>query len=351
MRALLAIADPAVALDVEQLLALADPPLATALDRARWMVALSEPDLLVVDAGLPGAADLVAGVAEDSPTSVLVVAREGALTDVPTLLRRGADGFLTVPNNALVATMALEAALLSRARRRASRIEVESTKWQLSTTGDDLRRDLERERVRARDLAMTLTRVERSYIDTVRSLAIAVDVVDPTTSRPIERVAEVAESLAALVDPEPASEPHLGIGFLLHDLGEIAVPHDLLTRPGPLSPAELAAVREHALVGAALVEQIELLRPIAPIIRHHHERWDGSGYPHGLAGDKIPVGARIFAVADAADAMLHDRPYRRALPPEQARAELLSGAGTQFDPNVVDAFMTLMTSSSVSPFS
>jgi response regulator RpfG family c-di-GMP phosphodiesterase len=314
------------------------------------MVALSEPDLLVVDAAVTWAAELVAGVPDDAPTSVLVVARDGSVADVPTLLRRGADGFLTVPANTLTATMALEAALLSRARRRASRIEVETARWQLSSLGDDLRRDLERERVRARDLAMTLTRVERSYIDTVRSLAIAVDVVDPTTSRPIERVAEVAESLAALVDPALASEPHLGIGFLLHDLGEIAVPHDLLTKPGPLSAAELAAVREHSLVGAALVEQIDLLRPIAPIIRHHHERWDGKGYPHGLAGERIPVGARIFAVADAADAMMHDRPYRRAMPTDEALAELRRGAGTQFDPTVVDAFLTLVSSSRVSPF-
>lgn len=350
MRALLAVADRMVAADVEAVLGLADAAVATELDRARWMVGLSEPDLLVVDSAVTWAAELVAGVPEDSPTTVLVVSREVSLSEVPTLLRRGADGFLALPSTAVGATTSLEGALLSRARRRASRIEADTTRWRLATVGDDLRRDLERERVRARDLAMTLSRFERSYVDTVRSLAIAVDVMDPTTSRPIERVAEVAESLAALVDPALAAEPHLGIGFLLHDLGEIAVPHDLLTRPGPLSRAELVAVREHALVGAALVEQIELLRPIAPIIRHHHERWDGNGYPHALAGEAIPIGARIFAVADAADAMLHDRPYRRALPPERARGELERGAGTQFDPTVVEAFFALMSSSSVSPF-
>jgi ribonuclease P protein subunit RPR2 len=350
MRALLVMAEAERAAEVTGLLALQDPATAGDLDRARWMVGLSEPDLLVIDAAFPWAADLITVVAEDSGTSVLVVAQGSAVVDVPTLLRRGADGFLDLPSQSLVATMALEAALLSRARRRASRIEIEGARWQLSATGEELRRDLERERVRARDLAMTLTRVERSYVDTVRSLAIAVDVMDPTTSRPIERVAEVAESLAALVDPALASEPHLGIGFLLHDLGEIAVPHELLTRPGPLSHAELAAVRQHSLVGAELVEQIDLLRPIAPIIRHHHERWDGSGYPYGLAGEAIPVGARIFAVADAADAMLHDRPYRNALPLEQATEELHRGAGAQFDPTVVDAFMTLMSSSRVSPF-
>ena len=350
MRALLCVADRRRASEVQALLALHEPTFATELDRARWMAGLSEPDLLVVDAALSWASELVASVAEDSSTAVLILAEDGAIVDVPTLLRRGADGFLNLPTNSLVATMALEAALLSRARRRASRIEVESARWQLDAMGEDLRRDLKRERVRARDLAMTLTRVERSYLDTVRSLAIAVDAMDPSTSRPIERVAEVAESLAALVDPALASEPHLGIGFLLHDLGEIAVPHELLTKQGPLSPAELAAVREHSLVGASLVEQIDLLRPIAPIIRHHHERWDGTGYPYGLAGADIPVGARIFAVADAADAMLHDRPYRKALPVEAATEELRRGAGTQFDPTVVDAFLTLMSSSKVSPF-
>jgi HD-GYP domain-containing protein (c-di-GMP phosphodiesterase class II) len=130
-------------------------------------------------------------------------------------------------------------------------------------------------------------------------------------------------------------------GALLHDVGKIGVPDDILRKAGPLNSSEWATMRRHPSYGARIVEDIPYLESVAVIIKHHHERWDGAGYPDGLRGDEIPCGARMFAVADAFDAMTADRPYRKALDAVSARAEVLLSSGTQFDPRVVEAFMRI----------
>jgi HD-GYP domain-containing protein (c-di-GMP phosphodiesterase class II) len=137
--------------------------------------------------------------------------------------------------------------------------------------------------------------------------------------------------------PEDQIE-HIGRGALLHDIGKIGVPDSILLKPGPLTQAEWAEMRRHPEVGYRILQAIDFLRPAAEIVLAHQERWDGGGYPHKLRGEAIPLGARIFAIADTLDAMTSDRPYRKAATFVEARMEISRCGGTQFDPRCVQAF-------------
>jgi len=199
------------------------------------------------------------------------------------------------------------------------------------------------ERAQRRITEDALARLEASYRTTVRALAAALELRDDQTGAHAERVTELALRLAAHVAPELASDPELEYGFLLHDLGKIGVPDAVVLKPGPLDPDEMEAMRRHVELGDQIVARIPYLGGLArDVITAHHERWDGKGYPRGLAGEDIPLPARIFAVVDTFDAMTNDRPYRQALPVEVALTEIRSGAGSQFDPEVVLAFASLV---------
>ena len=142
-----------------------------------------------------------------------------------------------------------------------------------------------------------------------------------------------------MIDPALAADPALEYGFLLHDIGKIGVPDQILLKPGPLSEAEWRLMKAHTLLGAQMIGGVNFLHDAGvQVVRSHHERWDGSGYPDELAGDEIPIGARIFAVADAVDAITNHRPYREARSWRACRQEIVAERGKQFDPDVVDAF-------------
>ena len=130
---------------------------------------------------------------------------------------------------------------------------------------------------------------------------------------------------------------------LLHDVGKIGVPHTILRKPGRLTDAEFAIVKQHVVLGEVLIREIPSLEEVRSAVVSHHERWDGGGYPHGLRGESIPLLGRIIAVADAYSAMTSDRPYRKSLSPEEAVAELRQCAGTQFDPQLVELFVAGLT--------
>ena len=134
----------------------------------------------------------------------------------------------------------------------------------------------------------------------------------------------------------------IGLAALLHDIGKGLIPEALLRKPGPLTEEERAMVQQHPVHGAAIVAALPGMQELSLLIRHHHERWDGTGYPDGLAGEQIPLGARVIAVVDVWDALTHDRPYRRALGLAEARAIMLDGRGTQFDSELIDRFLTLI---------
>jgi HD-GYP domain-containing protein (c-di-GMP phosphodiesterase class II) len=202
-----------------------------------------------------------------------------------------------------------------------------------------------RERDQRSKVEEAVARLEESYATTVRALASALELRDDGTGAHADRVTTLALLLAAQVAPDLTADPELEYGFLLHDLGKIGVPDAILLKPGPLTRREMEEMRYHPILGEKIVGRIPYLSGVArQIVAAHHEHWDGEGYPRGLAGEQIPLGARIFAVADAFDAMTNDRPYRKALTFQVALSEILTGAGTQFDPELVDAFIELAPS-------
>jgi HD-GYP domain-containing protein (c-di-GMP phosphodiesterase class II) len=209
----------------------------------------------------------------------------------------------------------------------------ELARAQLNRYAIDLRRSYERELRRSKELQ------ERS-VATVRALATAVAERDNGTGNHIQRVHDLGLLLAREVVPEEAEDPELAYGFILHDIGKVAVPDAVLRKPGPLDRDEWELMKAHPEVGARILDPLPFLRRAREVVLHHHERWDGNGYPHRLGGEKIPLWARIFAVADAVDAMTRARPYG-PVPLEAALAELSSQAGTQFDPRCVASFLAL----------
>ncbi len=216
--------------------------------------------------------------------------------------------------------------------------QLEAAQRQLLVFARELNQLYQAERARAAELETAHERLHESYLDMIRTLAFVVEAKDPGTRAHLARTHDYAVALAEAVDPTLAADERLRDGFLLHDVGKLGIPEAILNKPGPLDEAEWEIMRTHPVLGVQMVAGIKSLGHAVEVIRCHHERWDGGGYPAGLRGEQIPIGARIFSVADAFDAMTSDRPYRRALPFDRAFQEILDGAGSQFDPLVVAAF-------------
>jgi putative nucleotidyltransferase with HDIG domain len=193
-------------------------------------------------------------------------------------------------------------------------------------------------RERSRALLESYERLEESSLEAIESLNATVEAKDPDTAGHSLRVQRVALAIAAQLDLSAQQVDALRFGSLFHDIGKIAVPDGILVKPAKLDYWEYAQMKTHSAEGARIVGKFGRLRDAVPIIRHHHERCDGSGYPDGLAGDAIPLEAAIVGLADAWDAMTTDRPYHRALSGDEALMEVRAGRGTQFSPVVVDAF-------------
>lgn len=201
-----------------------------------------------------------------------------------------------------------------------------------------------RERAERRRAEEALRRLEAAYGTTVLALSVALELRDDQTGGHAERVSSLALELARHVIPDLAHDPELEYGFLLHDVGKIGIPDAILLKPGTLTTREREIMQRHPDLGERIMARIPYLRGVASeVVSAHHERWDGQGYPDRIAGERIPLAARVFALADAWDAMTNDRPYRNALPPEAARREVAEGRGTQFDPDLVDPFLALVS--------
>jgi HD-GYP domain-containing protein (c-di-GMP phosphodiesterase class II) len=212
---------------------------------------------------------------------------------------------------------------------------------QLLAFAHDLNEIYRRERARTQQLEAALRELEESYLATVRTLAFVVEAKDAHTRSHLDRAHDYAVALAQRVAPELAQDQTLRYGFFLHDIGKIGIPERILSKPGPLTDEEWAIMRTHPVLGAQILSPVKFLHPALPVVEAHHERWDGAGYPRGLRGEEIPLGARIFALVDAFDAMTSDRPYRRALTFDRAAEQIARSAGSQFDPEVVRAFVDL----------
>jgi putative nucleotidyltransferase with HDIG domain len=220
-----------------------------------------------------------------------------------------------------------------RLRRRLAAAEREAadSARQLERYAADLRETFKAER----DQAQQLT---RSYMATVRALSNAVEARDAYTGKHAERVTGFAIEIARELGLPAPDAPEVEFGFLLHDVGKLAIPDSILFKPAPLTSEERALMSQHPVVGAEIMRDIEFLAEASKVVRSHHERWDGDGYPDRLAGEEIPLNARVFAVADVFDALTTNRPYRVALSFAQARAMIEAQSGRHFDPEVVVAF-------------
>jgi HD-GYP domain-containing protein (c-di-GMP phosphodiesterase class II) len=220
-------------------------------------------------------------------------------------------------------------AQLMRTERQAS-----ARQHQLERYAADLREIFKQERARAQEL-------RESYKATVRALSNAVEARDAYTGKHAERVTAYGIALAEAAGIDIETLPGIEFGFLLHDVGKVAVPDAILFKPGSLSDDEFATIARHPVIGSEILRDVEFLGDGKLVVLHHHERWDGRGYPDRLSGDEIPLAARVFAVADALDALTTDRPYRRGTHFSRAREEIRSNSGSQFDPAVVAAFDTI----------
>jgi ribonuclease P protein subunit RPR2 len=300
----------------------------TASDVARFW----RPSAVILDIRLPGK-DGIAFCRElkldagFSPAVVLLTGTENGEGDAKAA---GADGILRKPFSPLELL-----GLVDRLTGEGRQLLVEAPQRsdeQIVLYARDLARLVDVERAQRRLL-------QQAYRETVTALADALEAKDPLTGLHAMRVQRYALELTEAVDSGLLDDPSVEYGFLLHDVGKIGLPDQIVNKPGPLTKDELRLVQRHPIVGAKLLAGVALLRGEGlRVVRSHHERWDGAGYPDHLAETEIPLGARIFAVADTLDAMTSDRPYRRALRWEDAAEEIVAQTGRQFDPGVVAAF-------------
>ena len=265
------------------------------------------PNLLLLDVGLPGlnGLDVCRRLRADPRTvalPIILVTGQTASRDAVAGLDAGADDFVRKPYD--------EAELMARIRS-----------------------------------VLRLARVTAEMIGAhgvIAALANAVEAKDSTTELHCQRLASLAHQLGMAAGLEPASLKGLVFGALLHDIGKIGVSDAILNKPGPLSREEWAEMRLHPIIGERICEPLATASQFSAIVRHHHERWDGAGYPDGLRGELIPLGARIVGLVDAFDAIIHDRPYRPARTVADALDELRRESGAQFDPELVDLFLPMV---------
>jgi putative nucleotidyltransferase with HDIG domain len=305
------------------------------VDGAIAAIARRTPDVIVLDVNLPGmdGVTFARGLqAAEETKQIGIVLLTGGDLDQQRGRDAGAAAVVRKPFSPLELLAAVERAAGSVPPALLAEAPETGRNDQLLLYAGDVRRLLEVERRQRRHL-------ERSYRETLGALANALESRDFGTGRHSLRVQRYAWELTGAVAPELLTDPSVEFGYLLHDIGKIGIPDHILQKPGPLTGEERLVMETHTTLGAQIVAGVGMLEGNGMmIVRHHHERWDGHGYPSGLRGERIPLAARIFAVADALDAMTNDRPYRVAGDWEAACQELIDGAGGQFDPTVVEAF-------------
>jgi putative nucleotidyltransferase with HDIG domain len=325
-RALLRTTFEAVDVDVEE---------AGGAAEAAELIERSAPEVIVLDVSMPG----IDGIAfcrelKGSPATrdIRIVLLTG-LDDVEDVAgAAGADALLLKPFRPLELLAVVERLAGGRVGVAMRKPRGRSEEEQLLLYARDLRDLVELERGQRALL-------ESAYRETVSALASALETKDTGTRQHSQRVQLYAMELARTLDPLVAGHPSVEYGFLLHDIGKIGIPDEILRKPSPLNEQEWRLMQKHTVLGAQMLGGVAFLRgPGVEIVRSHHERWDGDGYPDNLVGEEIPLGARIFAVADALDAITSHRPYRDAQSWRVAHKAIIAESGKQFDPQVVDAF-------------
>jgi response regulator RpfG family c-di-GMP phosphodiesterase len=341
LRILLVDDDPALRTLLRTTFELADVAVAEAenAESARRKIRAARPDVIVLDVNMPGLTGLelcaeLKGSAKTKEIPIVLLTGTSDSTSVEAV-RAGADAFVRKPFSPLELLAVAErlAGGLYGVPFRATKKRGDGPQEELLLYARDLRHLLELERGQ-REL------LQNAYMATVSALASALESKDTGTRAHSQRVQSYATALAETIgDEDVMGDQSTPYGFLLHDVGKIGIPDGILRKPGPLSRAERRRMQTHTVLGEALLSGVAFLKGGGlRIVRSHHERWDGRGYPDGLVRDEIPLGARIFAVADALDAMTSHRPYRRAMSWSSARKEIVEQRKRQFDPHVVDAF-------------
>ena len=302
-------------------------------ERARDVIRFWQPGIVLLDVGLPGLDGLSfcaeLGRSEEQADTAVILLTGEEISDTAARMA-GARAVVHKPFSpldllALIARVVDERAFVSGVEAREDA--------QLLMYARDLSNVAQTER-RQRQL------LQNAYRETAMALADAVDVRDRGTGEHAQRVRRYALRLAEVIDPSLLLDPSLEYGFLLHDVGKIGISDEILLKEGPLDAEERELVHRHPVIGAQILCNVAMLQGGGiEVVRHHHERWDGAGYPDRLAGEQIPLGARIFAVADTLDAMTSTRPYRAALDWSVAVEEIEAQSGRQFDPEVVQAFL------------
>ena len=257
----------------------------------------------------------------DDTIGFIILTGAGTLEGAVQALRQNASDYLLKPFNIDEIRIAAQRALQHRRLLRENRTY---------------------QRLLEQRVAEQAQEIERMFVDALLTIANAVEARDGYTGEHVERVTCYTVAIGRKLGLSLENLRHLWVGGLLHDVGKIGIPDEVLKKPGKLTVSEYEIMKRHPLISAAIVERSAFLRPALPGILHHHERWDGGGYPYGLAGTDIPLQGRILSVADTYDAIITTRPYREKRSPSEAIAELRRCSGSQFDAEVVDAFVEAM---------
>ncbi|HLZ52493.1 MAG TPA: HD domain-containing phosphohydrolase [Candidatus Acidoferrum sp.] len=287
-------------------------------------------DVVISDLRMPGidGMELLAEARRHHPhVAFLIVTGNDDVEVGVQAMRSGADDYLVKPLLDCVVIASLERSLRKRQLER----QVENYRQHLETMVEE----------RTGQLRAALQQVERSYEHTLQALGTAIDLRDDETAGHSRRVCCYSLEIASAIRLSDLQLSNIARGAYLHDIGKLGIPDSILLKPGPLTPGERERMQQHVRIGFDIVKGIPFLADAAEILLTHHERFDGSGYPRGLKKDEIPIGGKIFAVADAFDAITTDRPYRRASSFESARETIRRLAGSQFDPQVVDVFLNV----------
>lgn len=297
---------------------------------ATQQLASGQFDVVLSDLNMPGGTglDLASWMTREKPGTPLVLVTGANEVRLATrALKSGVSDYIVKPFEIEELLRSLNAAV--EEKRNARHAEERQSRLEKVVAGQ------------TEEIGRVIAELRSTHEATLDALGLALESRDYETQGHSRRVANLTRAIAQEIGISLYEIDMITYGSYLHDIGKIGIADAVLRKPGPLTPEEQASMRTHVELGHRMVSSIPFLRPAAEIVLCHHEAFDGSGYPRGLKGEEIPIGARIFAVADTADAITSDRPYRKARPLAAAKLEIQRCSGTQFDPRVVQAFMKI----------